>query len=312
MLDRRKTERVFLRVPLLIRGVDENGAAFVEEAFTVEINRDGARLGLKNTPQLSSELQATNLANHSTALLLAAERCPQSYDGLPEWGVRFVASNPEFWGIVFAPKDEQTQPSIFALLTCLTCGRQELVSISFGEYQILCTRLFLPRLCPRCRIVGKWEVGSPGEGTLGQPQEVGTKGAPEEPPPGVSDASAATEQAGAVPQAAPSTEAGAAQAADAKTAPADRRRERRLTLKVPILVKSQKGETERTESSDVSKNGLSFAMALDVAQGEMIEVTVGYGVAAAPVARTAKVAWRRPEGTGARSLVGAWFTENSG
>jgi len=289
MLDRRKTERVFLRIPISVRGLNNQGDSFTEEAATVEINRDGARIGLANTLRPDSELEVTNLINHFTTILQVSERCPQSYDGLPEWSVKFLTPMHDFWGIVFEDKNPEDERGISALLTCQLCGRQELVAISHSEYETLSSRLFIPRLCPHCRIVGRWEVGSLGEGRGGQPVPIQTN------PPATGDAA---QQAQASEAAAESEGMATEKVAVAEPEGAERRAARRLALKVPLLVKSPTGDTEQTETSDVSKTGMSFTTGLNLVLGDLVQVTVGYGVAENPPVQATRVIWRRPEDQG--------------
>jgi hypothetical protein len=291
MLDRRKTARMFLRIPITVKGVDAAGSPFTEEAATVEISRDGARIGLSTTPRAGTDVEITNLANNYTAIFQLTGPCPQSYDGLPEWGVALSAPMPDFWGIAFEEISMEDQPGIAALLTCQVCGRQEVVRITPAEYETLRTRTFLPRLCAGCRLVAKWEVGSPGEGTSGRPLPLQVTGGGVAPPAGADRAALA---------------AGEKPPADEKTG-AERRGARRLALKVPILVKLASGESEETETSDLSKTGLSFTCGLNLTLGESIHIVVGYGVAESAPAQSARVVWRRPDKKGVRALVGVKF-----
>jgi hypothetical protein len=56
MPERRRTRRVSLRIPIFVEGIDRSGNGFREQSTTVEINRDGARIGLKNTPPLVARI----------------------------------------------------------------------------------------------------------------------------------------------------------------------------------------------------------------------------------------------------------------
>ncbi len=107
MGEQRKTKRFFTRVPVRVRGLDELGQTFSEDTTTMEINRDGARVALRSVPRFGSGLELTNLARNLTASSLVTHRCPQSYSGLPEWGLEFSEPVPDFWGIAFEESKEE-------------------------------------------------------------------------------------------------------------------------------------------------------------------------------------------------------------
>lgn len=160
MVERRRSERIFLRVPISVQAVDQSGQLFTEQTSTLEINRDGARIGLKNSVRLGDELRITNLTTGFAALFRVCVQCPQSYGGSPEWG---VAASPsaagllsDFWGIVFEDLAERGAPHISALLACSVCGHQELVALSRPEYEILLQELVLPRICSVCHASTEW------------------------------------------------------------------------------------------------------------------------------------------------------------
>lgn len=277
MGERRKTARILTRIPLRVRGADYLGVPFVEEASTVEINRDGARIPLKNMPRFGSELEITNLSNDLIARFVITQQCPQSYGDRPEWGVEFSGPVEDYWSISFEERKEEEEVIVSALLSCSACARQEVVNLSWGEYEVLRTNLFLPRPCPPCGMVTNWQVGAAGE------EDCGT-------PPGAPAAAA---------------EATPAAAEDGK----EQRRARRLTLKVPLLVGSENGAQEKTVTEDLSKAGLSFAASLEFAEGEQIHVIVGYGVAKNPSVRASRATWRKPRQKSLRYLYGARFVE---
>jgi PilZ domain len=285
MPQRRRTRRVSLRIPIFVEGIDKSGNRFREQTTTVEINRDGARIGLRNTPRLGAEVHITNLLTSATALFRAVVQCPQSYGGLPEWGV--VLSSPlsglvpEFWGVAFEDWAEQRDPEldVSALLLCRKCGRREMLGLTQLEYQVLRTKMVLPRVCPACRAATDWQAAS-----LEQPRFPATL-----PPLPDSQGSAPWEE----------------QEAEGEV---QRRGARRVAVHVPLLIHAPGERTERTTSRNVSKTGLSFATALDLDAGEEIEILVGYGVTKSPAIQTARVVWRQPETRGVRALIGVQFT----
>ena len=280
MAERRRTERVFLRIPIEVHGVDHQGKPFSEQTATIEVNRDGARIGLQNKPRLGAEIRMSNLATRFTALFRVILECPQSYGSSPEWGVALSQPLPDlmsdFWGIAFEDLKAPPEPHIAAPLLCRLCGRQELANISEAEYQVLLASFVLTRVCVNCHQSTEWE-----------PSQTSVAGS----------APAHTEA-----QAPPPERPG-----PAGSEPSQRRGARRVAVHVPIQIKTGDGRSEETLSNDISRTGLSFLTNLDLGAGDAIQVVVGYGIVNSPRTQNAWVVWRRPESSGPKALVGVRF-----
>ena len=279
MVERRQSERIFLQIPIVVQGVDHQGKPFSEQTTTIEVNRDGARIGLKSTPRLGAELRVSNLATRFSALFRVIVQCPQSYGSTAEWGIALSQPMPtlmtEFWGIAFEELKAPVEAHISAPLLCRLCGRQELTTISEPEYTVLLQSYALPRVCPVCRRITDWEPCVAVRSKTGA--ETTAAANPAEP--AVSFARAEPDQ----PQ---------------------RRAARRVAVRVPIQVKTADGRYEETFSHDVSRTGLSFVTSLDLAAGEEIDVVVGYGVVSSPTTQKAWVVWRRPAENGVKAMMG--------
>jgi hypothetical protein len=273
MAEQRKTERIFARIPVRVRGLDELGTSFSEDTTTLEINRDGARIALKSTPRYGAALEITNLAKNVTAPSLVTHRCPQSYSGLPEWGVEFPEAAADFWGIAFEKSKDEQVLVVSALLVCRSCGRKEMVNLSPAEYEGLGKEWFLSRACLVCGARTQWEVVARDE---------------EEP---------------AAAPAFPSSDAASEEVSE------ERRRARRLTLKAPLLVTASNGTGESVEAQDLSKIGISFTCALELEPGDRVQISVGHGVAEAPSVRKCLVVWRKPREKSGQYFYGVKFLD---
>jgi hypothetical protein len=101
---KRRSARVLLSVPVLVKGTLPNGTAFEEEARTLVVNAHGALLAL-NSPLRGG--QALTLTHKLTRQSL---ECRTVYVGNPQGGkaqvgIEFVKSAPGFWQIDFPPED---------------------------------------------------------------------------------------------------------------------------------------------------------------------------------------------------------------
>lgn len=284
MAERRQTERIFFQIPIVVQGVDHQGKPFSEQTTTIDVNRNGARIGLKSVPRLGAEMRISNLATRFSALFRVVVQCPQSYGGSPEWGLALSQPMPdlmsEFWGIAFEELKTPMEAHIAAPLLCKLCGRQELVRISEPEYAVLLQNFILPRVCPVCRQLTDWEPCPAG----------GLK----------------TAVAWTLPE---SKVEPAMSGARAEPEASQRRAARRVAVRVPILIKTADGQSEETVSHDVSRTGLSFATHFNLVAGDAINVVVGYGIVTAPATQEAWVVWRRPAESGVKAIVGVRFAK---
>ena len=111
--DRRRTHRIQITMPVIVRG-SSGGRAFEEETHTVSVNANGCmvRLGAHVT-----RTQHVSIVNPKTAEELP---CKVTYIGQREGnkmdvGLEFSEPSPLFWRIAFPPEDwdpsERKRPS---------------------------------------------------------------------------------------------------------------------------------------------------------------------------------------------------------
>src|SRR5580698_10084073 len=95
-LERRRSERSPLALPVTVRGVSLDTKPFQEEAFTLSISAHGALIALANTVTLG---QALFLRNPQTQEEVGAwvTRFGNPRGGLAQVGVELVHPHVEFW-----------------------------------------------------------------------------------------------------------------------------------------------------------------------------------------------------------------------
>jgi len=237
--DRRRSERLLLTIPIRVEGVDVKGQAFSENTRTLVINRQGARIQLKRRVPLGATLAITTLTgNRKGKFRLVGPTQPLSAEG-GEWGVECLDEQGNPWGIGFPPSTrDQEQAS--ALLECRQCRSVNLTPLSIVERDVLTSSGLLSKDCPACRSMTIWGIT---EKALGVPVP-GQEAVPflseviESPPPA-----------------------------------ANRRLYARISLKLPIRLRSFLGPEEFTKSENVSRGGLCFISDQRYELGEVILVT---------------------------------------
>lgn len=104
----RRSERVLLDVPVLVRGESTDRKPFEEETFTVTVNAHGALLMLASKVGLGQRVRLTNQASHEEREARVAFR-GADHAGLAQVGVEFPKPCPEFWPV--NPPPSSWQPS---------------------------------------------------------------------------------------------------------------------------------------------------------------------------------------------------------
>jgi PilZ domain-containing protein len=102
--NRRKTQRVIMRVPVRISGQNSAGSQFQEETHTLAVNANGALVVLSVSVKKGQVLHLLNVAMGDKAECVVAY-LGQRQDDLAEIGIAFRLPNPNFWRVAFPPRD---------------------------------------------------------------------------------------------------------------------------------------------------------------------------------------------------------------
>lgn len=130
----RRSERVYLRVPVLVQGSDATRGIFSEVTSTINISRSGALILLRSRPAKGEELQLTNLStNHSATGVVIDHRTTEEKISA-EFGIEIRQDSNSFWGVEFEDPPQSSQPHITGLVVCLKCLRPCFVYLAQSEY----------------------------------------------------------------------------------------------------------------------------------------------------------------------------------
>jgi hypothetical protein len=103
--DNRRSQRVILRIAVLVRASQEGGEPpITEDTFTVVVNAHGALLSLamKVHPGQKITLRNWGTAKEEDCRVIHVRDNPY---GKKEVGIAFPFPNPQFWNIEFPPPD---------------------------------------------------------------------------------------------------------------------------------------------------------------------------------------------------------------
>jgi hypothetical protein len=161
MPQQRRSDRLFLQIPIHVSGTDAGGEQFEEDSVTVSVNQHGGCISLIHSLQPGGTIQVRHLLNGREEEFRVVGLVQEIFSNRAEWGVESTDPTVEFWGIEFTPPPESAEPK--ALIQCQVCSQVVLAPFSHSGYEILLHTGLLSRHCDRC-----------GETTRWQPSEVPT------------------------------------------------------------------------------------------------------------------------------------------
>ena len=102
--DRRRTQRVLLRIPILVRAQFEGDAPITEDTTTLVVNAHGASIALamKVRPGQKIVLRNWDTAKEQECRVVHSTERPSDKN---EVGNTFLCPMPKFWNIDFPPPD---------------------------------------------------------------------------------------------------------------------------------------------------------------------------------------------------------------
>jgi hypothetical protein len=245
MEEKRNTERILLTIPIRVTAFGGSEGGFSEETYTVEINRDGARIALKHRVEPGDTLRIANLENLREADFRVVGPRRLEEKGISDWGAVCLEADRNLWEIQFSSPLNADANESGALLKCGDCGARSFSALRDWEVKSLDAGS-LQRFCEKCGAPTNWQYADRHGGI--------EDGRPSEPPPK------------------PET-------TTAKPPPitwVSKRAHKRLAMKLSILVRDQNGAQELSKTECLSKGGLAVSLALKLNVGDIVSVCCPY------------------------------------
>jgi hypothetical protein len=241
--DRRQTERAMLEIPIRVIYFGSGHSSFSEDTRTIEVNRAGGRIVLRNRVAPDDTLRIINLENLAEAdFRVVGMTRSQSSEG-SEWGVECSDPGRNIWGVEFPAPLAGGDSKAGAVLECQGCHKQVLCILSLVDVAMLDSAGSLDRLCQQCGELTPWVYSDIER----RPKAPAERALPTAPPPTAKW--------------------------DGKS---ERRLHRRLPLKLPVLISDSRGQKETAKTENVSKGGLAVVLGLLLNVGELVTVVCPY------------------------------------
>src|SRR5271157_1634138 len=125
----RRSCRVALSVPIRVIGIDYRGIDFTEEALTVIVNLQGAKIRMTHQVMPDSEIRVLCHATGQEGLFRVVSKLQSSELKYTYWGIENMDPGRNIWGVdipEFRPGD---QLKVRAVLACPNCSTRESLAL---------------------------------------------------------------------------------------------------------------------------------------------------------------------------------------
>jgi hypothetical protein len=253
----RRSSRISKEISILLVGSDTEGKVFSETTKTVLLSRHGAGIVSRYKLSAEQELILRRLdTNKETEVRVVGQIGEESE--VYTYGVAFLDSTNNFWGIKFPAPSEIEQKARIVLMECGSCRARETVEQSDLESDVYIINEGIFRFCKRCGSSTFWKRSSEDAEESPVLVEVAQK---------PSGTSVAVEEA---PQPAPDTEAKPAARQE------NRRKHVRTKANFKACIRSFAFGEDVVACEDISRGGLCFRSRKPYTVKFKIEVAAPY------------------------------------
>jgi len=273
-VERRRSERIRLQLPIRVVGFDEARGRFIEDTHTIVVSKTGSLIALQHKVFPADTIRIINLENMEEADFRVVGPSIVSETEVSQWGVESTEPDRKIWGIRFTePLDQQGAPAAM-LLICRACSQEVLWPATLLEVEVLESTGIIAMPCDQCRKPTYWTYSE----TTRRPKSFSLADAVAPPP-----------------RVVPIRER------------AERRKTKRVLLKLPVLVRRRNGQTDTSRTEDMSKTGFAVSLAMELEEREQVTVMVPYQPDGTNIPLQAEVIWKDPYPSSGRRWHGLRF-----
>jgi PilZ domain len=272
--EQRGTERLMVSIPIRVVGFNTMSGDFTEDTQTIVVNQAGARISLHHRVEADDVLRIANLENYNEADFRVVGPTRMLEGEVGEWGVECSEVGRNIWGFELPAPLEATGAEAGALLECRACHAQGFWPLTLMEVEVLNSTGIVNRQCSACKKVTYWAYADIER----RPREF-APGEPVAPAPREAEIRKKMEK----------------------------RREKRMGMKLPVWVRNARGEEETAKTENVSKGGFAVSLAMDLNVGDELSVMCPYTPGSQDIPQKADVRRRATFPFGGRRLYGVHY-----
>src|SRR5579859_3352379 len=238
----RRSDRISISLPLEATGIDAENRPFIDSAATVVVNRHGALIAIKRPLRIGEVIRVSRelFDGSRREAEVRVVACEKDSSGAPAYGIAFVDSTLDFWGIEFPSAAQSVDAVVRLLVECSHCGSQELAYLNSRELKEFEANRLFARNCRTCESPTIWKqpLESLRHNATAGPHREGT---------GVDAAASSPE-----------------------------RETTRYDTRLMACVRERVGTEEMAVCENVSRQGIAFRSRRKYAEGAQVEVAVPY------------------------------------
>jgi hypothetical protein len=157
--EERRSDRIYINLPIKIAGTDALGSSFVDEARTVIVNRHGAKIVAARKLAPDQELNVHCPGTHADADARVLGQIGKDKEGY-FYGIVFLDTKVNLWGIEFPAIEKGKDAVGRAVLECVGCHTREVAYLDEFEIEVLEANNSITRYCMRCTESTLWKKAS--------------------------------------------------------------------------------------------------------------------------------------------------------
>ena len=255
-ISKRRSDRVLISLPISVSGTDAAGKPFSEDATTVTVAQNGARIALRTALVPGQQI----IVRRQRSPVPLVEECyvvgKVGYQlGQQVFSVAFCRPAVGFWDIYFPPLPADSDTAGRALLGCKVCGTRKIVHLDPVKLMAYDANRQLSLNCAKC-----------GKATIWLESQQETTKRPE-----LGPANPARLAVGPPPLA------------------KNQRKHRRVAAEIPVCIRQAGSDDDVATTVDISHGGLRFTSSRHYHSGSYIQVAVPYSPKALNVFVDARV-----------------------
>ncbi len=272
--ERRNTERLPIHIAIHVIGFGTADGDFSEDTETLVVNQAGARIALKHRVEPEDTLRIVNQETHAEAEFRVVGPTRLVGEEVSEWGVECTEKDHDVWGVKLPPPAPREGQDAGALLECRACQTQGFWPLTLMEVEVLDSTGEICRLCSKCAKTTFWDYADINR----RPRQF-----------------SASEPVAPKPR-----------EAEVKKF-VERRKFKRMLLRLPIYVRNEKGEEEVSKTDNVSKGGVAVPLAMELKVGDMVSVECPHTSERPDILQKAEVRFRAKFSFGDRRVYGLMY-----
>jgi hypothetical protein len=239
---KRRSDRLWLTVPVQVEGADSQGQAFECEGRVINLNRYGGRVQIPRHLARNQRIRlkspdARHQADFHVVDIIASAGSPEV-----EYGAECLDHSKNFWQIEFPPPANAESEVSRVLLECNKCNTMALLPLTLSEVQAVRSMGWVGKSCAACAGISLWKYAQVGKSQ--SDPESHSKNSSHEPSSWISS-----------------------------VAETSSRSHRRVYVMMPLGIRDAHGNEEITQTENISKCGFCFASEKLYTLGEGITVT---------------------------------------